>query len=113
MREKARVGERLFYDAFAEGGDGFGDGADTLFVFGGEEKRAEERAVDAIAEDEALGAHARVQFIAEGGSEFHIRAGEGRARLRPGVGCACGDCEAGAGPFMQLSLRRFSLRGLR
>jgi len=41
----------MFYDALAEGCDGFGDGADALFVFCGEEKRAEEWAMDAVAEN--------------------------------------------------------------
>ena len=36
--------------------------ANALLVFYTEKKRAQERAMDALAEGEALGAHPRVQF---------------------------------------------------
>ena len=73
MRKQRGIGQRLLYDAFADGGNGFGDGAHAAVVFCGEEKRAQERAMNAVAEFEFFGAHPSVELGAEFRGEFDIR----------------------------------------
>ena len=61
------VFERGGNNTFAEIGDGFGDGANALFVFGREKKRTQERAMDAIAESEFCAAQSLEQIFRESG----------------------------------------------
>jgi hypothetical protein len=63
----------LLYDAFADCSDRFGDGTNAAVVFCCEEKRAQERAMNAVAELEFFGAHSGVEFSAKFRGEFDIR----------------------------------------
>jgi hypothetical protein len=65
LRQKARVSERLPYDALAQLGDFFRHQANAIFVLRAEKERPQERAMDAIAERQPPGAHLRVQVGAK------------------------------------------------
>jgi hypothetical protein len=63
----------LFYDTFTDGSDRFGDGTHAAVVFHREKKRAQERAMNAVAEFEFFGAHPSVELSAEFRRELDIR----------------------------------------
>jgi hypothetical protein len=65
LREEGAVFECGGDCTLAESGDGFGNNAHALLVFGREKKRAKERAMDAIAEGEFGGAQALEELISE------------------------------------------------
>src|ERR1700722_18803249 len=67
------IGERLLYDAFADCRNRFSDGAYAAVVFCCEEKRAQEWAMNSVAEFEFFGAHPSVELSAEFKGEFNIR----------------------------------------
>jgi hypothetical protein len=62
----------LRYDAFANRCNRFGDGANAAVVFCREKKRAQERAMNAVAKFEFLGAHPSVELGTEFRGEFDI-----------------------------------------
>jgi hypothetical protein len=82
-------------DAFAEVGDGFGDDADALLVFGAEKKWAKERAVDAIAEGEFFDAEPVEKFCGQVRGLLQKRLKE----VVPGLGGIGGHGGAGGGHF--------------
>jgi hypothetical protein len=63
----------LLYDAFADSSDRFGDGTNAAVVVCCEEKRAQEWAMNSVAEFEFFGAHPSVELSAEFKGEFNIR----------------------------------------
>ncbi len=73
LRKKLGIGQRLFYDAFTDCGNRFGDGSHTAVVFHREEKRAQKRAMNAVAEFQFFGSHPGVELGAEFRGEFDIR----------------------------------------
>ena len=64
---ETRASGRVQVITLAEFRDGLRNGADALFIFRGEEKRAEERAVNAVGEGEFCVAHLFEQICREGG----------------------------------------------
>jgi len=67
LGEESAIFERGGDYTLAKSGDGFGDDANSLLVFRGEKKWAEERAMDAIAESELGGAQLVQKLVGETG----------------------------------------------
>jgi len=67
LREQCAIFQGGGDHALAESGDGFSDDANALLVFRGKKKRAEERAMNAIAESELGGAQLVKKLVGETG----------------------------------------------
>src|SRR6267154_2058315 len=86
LGEESAIFERGGDYALAKGGDGFGDDANSLLVFRGEKKRAEERAMDAITESELGGAQLVEELVGET-RRFAKRGQQGFAPMLGRLGC--------------------------